>query len=119
MNFLYSFPLSCMENASCKTPTFLRKLTVLFVVVIIYKEADIVLITYVTLLHSTAKKEGCRKLASRHSLSVTSLFPFSANFLKFVVKMSYANTFEIQVLNRNVFAFRADFCEHTETQCLV
>ena len=84
-----------MENASRKVPTFLRKLTVLFVVVIFTKnkESDIVLITYVTVLYSTVKQQGCRKRASKHSLLVSSLFPFPANFLKFVVKISYANTY--------------------------
>ena len=93
MDCLYSFPLSCMENVSYKAPTFLRKLAVLFVVVIIDKEAGITSVTYVALSNSTAKPQGCPKLVSTHGLSVNSLFPFPANILKFLVKISYANTF--------------------------
>lgn len=82
-----------MDNASTKAPTFLRKFTLLFVVVIINKEADIASVTYVTQLHSTAKQQGCRELASKHDPSVGYLFPFPANVLKFLVKSSCANTF--------------------------
>ena len=82
-----------MENASYKASTFLRKLIVLLVVVIIDKEADIASVTYVTLSNSTAKPQGCRKLASRPDLSVNSLFPFPANILIFLVEISYANVF--------------------------
>ena len=77
-----------MENASYKASTFLRKLIVLLVVVIIDKEADIVSVTYVILSNSAAKPQGCQKFASRHGPSVNSLFPFPANILKFLVKIS-------------------------------
>ena len=96
MNLLYSFPLSCMESTSCKASTFftfLRKLTVLFLVVVIDKKADTASVTNVTLFHFTALQQGCRKLETKHGPSANSLFQFPANVLKFLVKKSYANTF--------------------------
>ena len=79
-----------MENTPYKAP---QKLTVLFVVVIIDKEGDIASVIDTTFSNSTAKPQSYQKLASRHGLSVNSLFPFPANVLKFLVKVSYANTF--------------------------
>ena len=117
-NLLYSFSLSCIENASYKAPMFLRKLSVLFVVIIIYKKADIALVIYVTLLYSTVKQKECRKLASKHGTLVKSLFPFPANFLKFVVKISYADTFWTSCSKYNVFAFRTDFCQKLKCSVL-
>ena len=97
-----------MENVSYKAPTFLRKLAVLFVVVIIDKEADITSVTCVTLPDSTAKPQGCQKLASRHGRSFKWLFPFPANVLKLLVKVSCANNFLASGSENSMSASRRD-----------
>ena len=90
-------------KTSHKAPTFLRKLSLLVVVVITDKEADITSVTYLTLLNSTARRQGFRKRASRHGPSFNPLFPFPANILHyFLVKISYANIFLTSGSENNV-----------------